>query len=240
MSPRSPCFARISISNRYPEEYLPEVESRYPGALAHQFIPMDPALWKIDRYADFLEVRRDNIARKLNEFMNGLVSEPEPTKERSVAELIELGEGPNLEFKSTLQWDVVQNQRNNGLRDSVVKTVAAFLNSEGGTLVIGVEDSGEIYGLERDLGMLDNSTDRFMQMLSSLVADRIGPEFSRLVRIHFEDLSEKQVCVVDVDRSTEPAFMTSQKGREFYVRLGNTSRALDPEQTMNFIEFSAV
>ena len=230
----------ISISNRYPEEYLPEVESRYPGALAHQFIPMDPALWKIDRYADFLEVRRDNIARKLNEFMNGLVSEPEPTKERSVAELIELGEGPNLEFKSTLQWDVVQNQRNNGLRDSVVKTVAAFLNSEGGTLIIGVEDSGEIYGLERDLDMLDNSTDRFIQMLSSLVADRIGPEFSRLVRIHFEDLSEKQVCVVDVDHSTEPAFMTSQKGREFYVRLGNTSRALDPEQTMNFIEFSAV
>ena len=103
-----------------------------------------------------------------------------------------------------------------------------------------MEDSGEIYGLERDLGMLENSTDRLTQMLSSLVADRIGPEFSRLVQIHFEDLSEKQVCVVDVDRSMEPAFMTSQKGREFYVRLGNTSRALDPEQTMNFIEFSAV
>jgi hypothetical protein len=229
-----------SLSDRPPEQYFPEVEQRYPGALTKQFIPMDPVLWKVEYYTDFLEARRSNMARKLNEFMDGLVSEPEPTKERSVAELVSLGEGPNLEFKSTLQWDVVQNTRNQGLRDSSLKTVAAFLNSDGGTLVIGVEDSGEVFGLDRDLSLVGGSMDRFLQLMSSLVADRIGPEFSRLVKTHIEELDGQQVCVVDVDKSAEPAFMSGSKGKEFYVRIGNTTRALDPEQTLGYIEFSTV
>jgi len=190
---------------------------------------MDPVLWKVENYLHFLEARRENMARKLNEFMNGLVSKPEPTHERSVVELVSLGEGPNLEFKSTLQWDVVQDRQNQSLRDSSLKTVAAFLNSDGGTLIIGVEDSGEIFGLDRDLNLVGDSVDRFLQLMSSLVADRIGPEFSRLVKTHIEELNGKQICVVDVDKSSEPAFMSGPRGREFYVRLGNTTRALDPD-----------
>ena len=229
-----------SISDRPPEDCFPEVEQRYPGALGRQFIFMDPMLWKVEYYTDFLEARRDNMARKLNEFMNGLISEPEPTKDRSIAELISLGEGPNLEFKSTLQWDVVQGTRSQGLRDSSLKTVAAFLNTEGGTLVIGLEDSGEVFGLDRDFSLVGGSMDRFLQLVSSLVADRIGPEFSRLIKTHIEDLDGNQVCVIDVDKSSEPAFMSDSKGREFYVRIGNTTRALDPEQTLAYIEFSTV
>jgi hypothetical protein len=38
------------------------IEEKYPGALARQFIPMDPALWKVERYADFISARRELLA----------------------------------------------------------------------------------------------------------------------------------------------------------------------------------
>lgn len=226
----------VDISNRPPEEYLPEVEERYPGTLSRQCIPMDPYLWRTERYGDFLEARRRSLAQAINSLMAGLITEPEQPRERPVSELISLGEGPTMEFKSTLQWDVVHGQQNTGLRMSTLKNIAAFMNSDGGTIVIGVEDSGEVYGLDRDLHLLDNSWDRFLQLMSSLIVDHIGPEYSQLVRIRLEHVGEKSVCVVDVSRSSEPAFMKAGRGKEFYVRLGNTTRALDPEETVAYVE----
>ena len=64
------CFltknTNLKISNRWPEEYFPEIEAAHPGALASQWIPMDPALWKIDNYRDFLQERRVLLAEEAN------------------------------------------------------------------------------------------------------------------------------------------------------------------------------
>jgi len=190
----------------------------------------------VEHYADFLEARRELMARKLNEFMASLVVEPQEKRERPLEELITLDESATLEFKSTLQWDVVQNQPNKHLRQSVIKTVAAFLNSEGGILVVGVDDDKSVLGLDRDLKLLGGSLDRFDQLLSALFTDFIGPEYAHFIKHHIENVDGKQVCVVDVDKSPDPAFVKGPKGKEFYVRLGNTTRALDPEETMRYIE----
>jgi len=226
------------IANKPPEVYLPQVDEKYPGALVKQFIPMNPELWKVKRYQDFLEARRQLIAQKINEFLQGLIAEPAVVHHRSVAELIPLGESATLEFKSTLQWDVVRNQVNKDLRFSVLKTIAAFLNSAGGTLVIGVEDDGHILGLKQDLKTVKNSTDQFQQTLMSLVHNRIGAEFAPFIKVRFEEISGETVCVVDVDRAPEPAFMDGPRGKEFHVRLGNTTRALDPEEALRYVQMN--
>ena len=226
----------LSIGNRVPEEYLAEVEERFPGALSSQFIPADPQLWKLDRYRDFLSARRELIAAGLNSFLDDLISEDEPTAIRPLSDLIGMGEGTGLEFKSTLQWDVVEGRANKGLRDAVLKTLVAFMNSEGGTLLIGVEDSGQIFGLERDLNIMEGSQDRFLQLLNSLVADRIGTQYTPHVVARMDAVDGKAICIVDTSKSTEPAFMSGPRGSEFYVRVGNTTRALDPEQTLAYLE----
>ena len=226
----------LSIGNRLPEDYLPEVEERYPGALKSQFIPMDSQLWKLDRYRDFRTVRRELMAEGLNRMFDALAHDDEPSSSRPLSDLIGMGEGMGLEFKSTLQWDVVESKQNKGLRDSVLKTLVAFMNAEGGTTLIGVEDSGQIFGLERDLNLLGGSQDRFLQLFNSLVADRIGVQYTPYVVARIESVEGKSICVVDTSKSTEPAFMSGQTGREFYVRVGNTTRALDPEQTLTYIE----
>jgi predicted HTH transcriptional regulator len=150
--------------------------------------------------------------------------------------LIKLGESYVLEFKSTLQWDVIQGKQNNELRNSSLKTVAAFLNSQGGTLVIGVEDDGAIFGLEQDLKLLDGSRDRFEQLLTRLVTDTIGVGIAPLYRVRFDAVDGKEVCIVDVERASEPVFLKSDKAKQFFVRVGNTSRALDHEEMLRYIE----
>ena len=105
----------LSIGNRLPEDYLPEVEERYPGALDSQSIPIDPQLWRLDRYRDFLKSRRELLANRLNSLMEDLVAEEEPTSTRPLTDLMAMGEGISLEFKSTLQWDVVQGRQNTDL-----------------------------------------------------------------------------------------------------------------------------
>ena len=86
---------------------MTEVEMKFPGALKKQFVPMDPNLWREEKYADFLEARREMMARKINEFMEALIAEPEILHEQSIEEVIHLGESATLEFKSTFQWDEV-------------------------------------------------------------------------------------------------------------------------------------
>ena len=70
------CFltqdTNLKISNRLPESYFPEVEEKFPGALASQWIPMDPELWKAENYLDFLAARQELLAEQANNFLDAL------------------------------------------------------------------------------------------------------------------------------------------------------------------------
>jgi len=73
------CFltkdTNLIIRDRLPEEYFPEIEAKHPGALASQWIPTDPALWKIANYREFLEARQELLAvetnKRLAELLHG-------------------------------------------------------------------------------------------------------------------------------------------------------------------------
>lgn len=227
--------SNVKLSATLPEEYLPRIEEKYPGALARQFVPLDPALWRIDRFEDFLEARRALIARKMNEFMAALIEQPEVPHHRSISDLVALGESAVLEFKSTFQWDVVQGKRNKDLIKAALKSVAAFMNTQGGTLVIGVEDDGAVYGLEKDLGLVGESRDKFQQNVSEHLLKMVGAAYSAYVRFRFDDVAGRPVFVIDVDRAPEPVFIKTDKGTEFFVRVGSTTRSLGPEDTHRYI-----
>lgn len=224
------------FSDTPPHEYLPIVEERYPGALGSQFVPMDPALWHAERFETFLTARRKLMSDAINEYLAHLVTEQSTTATRPLREVIASGESTQLEFKSSLQWDVRNGQVNRALLHAVVKSIAAFMNTEGGTLIIGLEDSGVPFGIESDILALGGSRDKFEQRLVRLVADSIGTEYAYLVKLRFEDLEGKQVCVVEVAHSPEPIFTKGPDGQAtFFVRTGNATRSLNPEETTKYV-----
>jgi predicted HTH transcriptional regulator len=101
------------------------------------------------------------------------------------------------------------------------------MNSAGGILLTGVNDSGEVLGLEKDISTTKGSKDKYASLLTSLITDFIGAEFSQCIKIRFEELDAKVICVVEVDRTPAPAFYRGDNGSELYTRKGPTNRLLD-------------
>jgi hypothetical protein len=71
------CFltknTNLNIRDRLPEEYFPKVERLHPGALASQWFPNDPVLWKIENFRGFLEARKMLLAAEVNQRMEELL-----------------------------------------------------------------------------------------------------------------------------------------------------------------------
>ncbi len=152
----------------------------------------------------------------------------------NVEQLIKQGESSTLEFKTTFQWDVREGKKAEYLRDSCVKTIAAYLNSDGGMLLVGVEDNGDIFGIEKDLRLVKgNSLDQFELLLTRVVTDKIGAEFAPFVRVSFEQVTSKTICVVEVKPAPKPNYI---EGKKFYIRTGNATRELSMAKAMEYIE----
>jgi predicted HTH transcriptional regulator len=157
---------------------------------------------------------------------------PPPT----IEEIIKADESLELEFKTTFQWDVRSRGQSKDLQKSVLKTLAAFMNTEGGTLVIGVTDNKEIHGLAEDLTLTRDSVDVFEQTVLAVFSNAIGVAYAQHLSIRFPDApGGKKVCVIVATRSPEPVFLEFQGKHEFFVRRGNASVALNPSEQHTYV-----
>ena len=148
-------------------------------------------------------------------------------EETDVNEMLKTGEHEKLEFKTSLRWDMKQNQVNKELEKMAMKTVTAFLNSEGGHLLIGVDDKGKPIGLENDFASLTKSdADGFENHFNNIFSSMVGPEFRRLVKLNFNNIENKTICLINVEPGHKPAYLKTGTGEDFYIRTGNVTTPL--------------
>jgi hypothetical protein len=142
--------------------------------------------------------------------------------------LIARGEGPHLEFKSTMRYDIRLSKFNRDLTKVIAKTVAGFLNSQGGTLLIGVEDNGNIFGITKDLETLSTQTNDYYELtLRNALGLYLGVEISAAISVKFVNTEAGVVTAVTAMGHHEPVFFQDGESREFYVRDGNSTRPLN-------------
>ena len=227
------------------EDYLTDVSTRFPQALGLQSIPKDAELWKLENYEDFLRKRRQMLADEINQFLESITQNSEVIVPMSIEALIASGESAELEFKSSLRWDPRLGTVNKKLQDVIIKTVAAFSNAEGGTLLIGVEDDQTILGLERDYSSLKGDRDEFELHLRNLLNKSFNKAFatSRL-DIGFHNFGSEEdpleICRIDIKEGTVPVFLTlkdknGQPSEKFYVRSGNSSQELSMSELGDYL-----
>jgi predicted HTH transcriptional regulator len=155
--------------------------------------------------------------------------------------LIAEGEHAQLEFKESLRWDVRKGTVNKKLEDVAIKTVAALANYNGGTLLIGVSDYGEVVGIEPDIACLGGNRDKFELHLTNLLSARFSESFKATkIRVSFPQLAGKMICRIDVQRSREAIYVTlpDQSGamaERLFVRSGNASHEIPPSQIAGFV-----
>ncbi len=153
-----------------------------------------------------------------------------------VFDLLKKQENENLEFKSTFRWDIRQNTVNRVLEKSVMKTIAAFLNSQGGHLVIGVDDKKSVVGLALDYSSLvRKDADGFENHFTNIFNSMIGAEFRQFVKLNWSHVDGKECCIVSVFPSQKPAYLKNDNDEEFYIRTGNGTTSLKLSETNAYI-----
>ncbi len=223
------------------EEFLNKASKKFPESLKLQSIPDDVELWKLENFEKFLEERRRILADELNKFLNGLADSVETSVETPLEELIAEGESEDLEFKSTLRWCMQDEKVDKKLEDVIMKSIAAFNNAEGGTLLIGVNDEGEVIGLEHDYSVLGDSKDDFELHLRELVKKNFRETFStNNIKVEFPEIEDKEICQIQIKRGLEPTYLevsdkNGNKSKKFYVRSGNSSIEMPIDEVTKYI-----
>ena len=151
-----------------------------------------------------------------------------------VQALIKRGECKTVEFKQTLRYDADSKGCKKELEQSVIKTIAAFANTEGGHLLIGVADDKQIIGLKDDYKVCgkNKNADSFQLHLGNLINQTLGKEINRFITAHIVDMGDVHVCVVEVKPSTTPVYVNDEI---FYIRALASTESLKGKKMMEYI-----
>jgi tetratricopeptide (TPR) repeat protein len=168
-------------------------------------------------------------------------------QEKDIQLMISRGENEKVEFKSSLIFDVgKRNLPPAIIEHSCLKTIAAFLNSEGGNLIIGVEDNKNIKGLDdTDFPTFKksetkdhlNPSDEWKIHLGNIIGSRISKAIHTLHRTQFVTFENKTVAIITIKNSREPIWMKNEKGVPvLYIRGPAGTEALQGEEAMKYIK----
>jgi hypothetical protein len=189
--------------------------------------------------ANFELYKKITNDKSFGEAVRNLLFDQYLRSHRNAEELIKQGESKTLEFKSTLRWSLKENRKDDaGVTHAVLKTIAAFLNTEGGDLLIGVSDDGKVVGTAPD--QLE-SDDKFMRHLTQVVQNGLGDRAGTCIDPRMQLVDGKTVCVVTCQRSPEPIYL-KWKGMEktcdgdFFVRTGPGTTRLEPVSAVEYVK----
>jgi hypothetical protein len=156
-----------------------------------------------------------------------------PSDQR-VLELIRCGEHETCEFKSTLRTNLHTGKVDRDIEHAALKTLAAFLNKHGGSLLIGVEDDGSVLGIAEDKFP---NTDKFVLHFKNLIHATM-PDALDLIRFTVVSAEGREVLLIDCERGKQPIYLKNRdtKDDEFYVRRGPATDRLGMREAFAYIQ----
>lgn len=200
-----------------------------------------PIGWEQLDYPTFLERRRELIAKVVRDGFARLEEKGTPhDTSAALADLIAVGESQTVEYKSTARVNLHTGAADKKMEHVITKTVCGFLNAEGGSLLIGVDDDANVLGLSADLQTLGSKANRdgYELFLRQQLDNSLSIQTAGVVRIRFEQASDADVCIVSVAASGKPVFAKPLEGgsgaTDFWVRIGNATKQLHGDDMVSY------
>ena len=242
------------IGGHAPSSYLKRIESRYGlssealDAILRTHL-IEPEHLRNDNFEAFFNTRIEALSDIVAKAMGKPVVKEHGTneEERDVEEpmeddegeeaialidMIRAGESDTVEFKSTLRTNLHINKPDKQIEHSALKTLAGFLNTNGGTLVIGIADDGKPVGIQAD-GF--PNADKMSLHLTNIVNAQLGPNAMTLIHTSFDDFEESHVLVVNCQRSPTEVYVRDNNVQRFYVRTGPATTELTGRDMVEYI-----
>jgi len=116
---------------------------------------------------------------------------------------------------------------------SNLKTIAAFINSDGGTLLIGIDDNGEAVELENDLFP---NEDKMCLHLLNLIKRDIGIKHLPYISFDFEELKGKRLFVITCKAGDSPVYLKENGSEHFYIRTGPANTELPVSEVSDYLK----
>ncbi len=151
------------------------------------------------------------------------------TNEDKVLSYIRKGENLTTKFKQTFSTDIKTGKKEKYIEASSLKNIAGFLNKEGGILLVGIEDNGEIWGIEKDHYVSD---DKYLLHFKDKVKTAIGEEFFSLINYEIVPLNGRKVLLVECKKLNKPVYID---GKDFYVRTNPATDKLEGPKLVEYI-----
>lgn len=233
----------LAISGKPPAEYWPEMTAKLDSERLKRQVHWHalPVGWEQLAYDEFTEKRRRLIGGVVKEGFDRLWQDvgEHASGNVPIEDLILDGESNVLEFKQSARWSHGTDKKGKS-EQIIAKSIAGFMNSEGGALLIGVADDGAVTGLEKDYATFSkNNRDGYELFLTQLVSDKISGPSPSLCRISFHAIGNQDVCRVDVAASAKPVFtasLNSKETTEFWVRQGNKTAQFRGTDLTDYID----
>ena len=178
-----------------------------------------------------LLAKNQNLADQLKDALKSVPLGSSGHSEK-IKSLINSGENDRVEFKSTLRWNLKNGRAEKVIEKSWLKTVVAFLNADGGVLLIGVGDTGKILGTEVDQF---ESDDKYLLHVNNLIQEHIGLEFAGFIKFQLVPVDSKKVLLIECQPSPSPVFLKISKNEDFYVRIGPGNRRLSMSEVLAYV-----
>jgi hypothetical protein len=227
------------IADMAPADYLPELIKRFAKP---QMVPQMyhwhalPDGWETMEYKAFLERRRELMAAVIREAYETLrgIEEAEPSEAVVlVSAMVHQGESRTIEFKGALRMNLHTMQTDPRIEFTALRTIAGFLNSDGGTLVLGVMDNGDPVGYEAD-GF--KSKDVMLLHLDNLVRTRLGAQFAMYIHPRFAEYEDCEVLTVECSASKSPVYMKDGNIERFFIRAGASTSELTMSEAQDYVK----
>ena len=156
----------------------------------------------------------------------------EQTQVNKIKELINRGENKQIEFKSTLSLDLKTKKKEKWIEKAVIKTIAGFLNTDGGSLIIGINDSGSITGLDWEINKFHKSEDIFVQYFRNIVKNQIGSAYFTQIQYDLIELEGHKILFVKCESAPKPTWVE----KEFFVRTNPATEKLEGPELLEYIQ----
>lgn len=156
------------------------------------------------------------------------------TEADGIRNLSRQGESKYIEFKETFSLDVKKRTKEKYIELSALKTIVAFLNTEGGVLLVGVSDDGKIPGVDIEIEKFHKgNSDNFLLHFKNLLKTRIGEEFYPYFEYKLVRVAENRVLLVKCKESRSPCYLDNA---EFYVRTNPATDKLEGPKLVQYVQ----
>jgi len=156
----------------------------------------------------------------------------------SIKDLIKAHENDEVEFKRTFRWNHYTGKVEKVMHRNITRAISSFLNTDGGILIIGVDDDGKILGVKKDIvsynkNNVQKGKDLFLTDIGEKIRRNIGVSANFQCKAVFKSINSKEILIINIKKSEQPYFHLKN---EFYVRSQNATTKLSKEETYDYFK----